>query len=560
MTESERGTPRTQYERTYVLLPQDADASWAHAVVDATWNDERYTFGSSADDSAIGDLDVRRVIAVNPHQWPGDLAAFYEEWYPGIELIVVEASTPKELHNILVGDKPEPPSDLLLWQCDPRWKDIQLAGTYCTATLCKQGCYVACLAMAQRFYGIDPDATPETANATLGPTGFSGCDVRWSESEARLGIEIIKKTYSHTEAITHLATGNVMMAEISPTTYQHFVLVTRHADGRFWMLDPYRNVEGWLDEQYPGVDSWRLLCAVGIVPAPKPPPSPSSFPLRGVHDRAGGDWLRANQLQGWCLLPVYVGTSWRDLNLDPLADAGIRCLVNLRFSYAVDDHGAGTMPRPDELAVFKRACLDTMARNPRAHAFVICNEMNNPREWPRDFTLTPAYYRNFYQGVYEEKPPGAQVWPGSIDPFNAGWGDWRVVWQEVLASIELDGVALHGYTHGPDPQLIWHEKRFTHPPLIGVYYDLRVVETQLSIIPIQHRNKEMVVTETNHYVRRDGSVGWEADAGLWVSQAYSYFATLGIDGACLFRHNYDQWNYSQYPMILEALTTSSKAT
>ena len=401
MTESERGSPRNQYERTYVLLPPDADASWARAIVDAIWNNKRYTFGSSADDAGLGDLDVRRVIAVNPHQWPGDLTAFYEEWYPGIELIVIEAFTPKELYNILVDDKPEPPP-------------------------------------------------------------------------------------------------------------------------------------------------------------PKPPPS--TFPLRGVHDRAGGDWLRANQLQGWCLLPVYVGTSWQDLNLDPLVDAGIRCLVNLRFSYAVDDHGAGTMPGFSELEAFARACLDTMARNPRAHAFIICNEMNNPREWPRERPITPTYYRDFYRRIYQDKPSGAQVWPGSIDPFNAGWGDWRVVWQEVLASIELDGIALHGYTHGPDPQLIWHEKRFTDAPLTGVYYDLRVVESQLSIIPIHHRTKEMVVTETNHYIRRDGSVGWEADAGLWVSQAYSYFATLGIDGACLFRHNYDKWNYGQYPMILEALTTSSRAT
>jgi len=93
----ERGLPRVQYERTYVLLPPDADAAWALAVVDGAWDRHRYTVGSSADDAGIGDLDVRRVIAVNPGKWPGDLRAFFEEYYPGVEYIPIEAGTPAEL-------------------------------------------------------------------------------------------------------------------------------------------------------------------------------------------------------------------------------------------------------------------------------------------------------------------------------------------------------------------------------------------------------------------------------------------------------------------------------
>jgi hypothetical protein len=92
-----RGLPRTQYERVYVLLPPDANAAWVTAVLDATWNRSRYTVGGGADDAGIGDLDNRRVIAVNPTKWPNDLRAFFERYYPGVKYTFVEAATPAEL-------------------------------------------------------------------------------------------------------------------------------------------------------------------------------------------------------------------------------------------------------------------------------------------------------------------------------------------------------------------------------------------------------------------------------------------------------------------------------
>ncbi|MDY7080535.1 MAG: hypothetical protein SXV54_26950 [Chloroflexota bacterium] len=94
-----RGQPRVQYKRTYVLLPPNADAAWARAVVESTWDEERYTIGSSADDAGIGDLNARRVIAVNPQAWPGtrSLKDFYTQYYPGVEYKSISATTPAEL-------------------------------------------------------------------------------------------------------------------------------------------------------------------------------------------------------------------------------------------------------------------------------------------------------------------------------------------------------------------------------------------------------------------------------------------------------------------------------
>jgi hypothetical protein len=111
----EVNTPRTVYDRTYVLLPPGAGPAWAHAVIDATWEDHRFTLGGSADDAGFGLLDHRRVIAVNPSRWGDSLAAFFIDHYPGLVYTPVEAATPDDLREALAGlddgdpDPLEPP-------------------------------------------------------------------------------------------------------------------------------------------------------------------------------------------------------------------------------------------------------------------------------------------------------------------------------------------------------------------------------------------------------------------------------------------------------------------
>jgi hypothetical protein len=88
---------------------------------------------------------------------------------------------------------------------------------------------------------------------------------------------------------------------------------------------------------------------------------------------------------------------------------------------------------------------------------------------------------------------------------------------------------------------------------LGVFYDMRVLESQQAIIPSEFALLPQIVTETNHWMKRDGSIGWEPDAGEWVREAYRYFASRGVVGAALFRFNYDNWKFGDKPEILEAL-------
>ena len=268
----------------------------------------------------------------------------------------------------------------------------------------------------------------------------------------------------------------------------------------------------------------------------------------------GANWLKDNGLPGWCTVARYLGTDPQQIDLRKYANAGIRVILRLSYSYATDDGGQGAMPPPDKLGAHEAAVVETMRLNPDAWGFIYGNEPNNKREWPHGHPLTPGYYLESYNRVWANKPAAARLSPCAIDPYNAGWGDWREGWGEVLSLItDCDFLALHAYTHGSDPGLIWHEKEFSHAPLLGVYYDMRVLENQQDIIPSRFQHLSVVVSETNHWMKNDGEIGWEPDAGKWVQEAYKYFASRGVAGACLFRHGYTDWRYGDLPVILNAL-------
>lgn len=92
-----QGLPRTQYPRVYVLLaPSVKTSDWGKAVIDSTLS-ERMTVGYSADDAGIGELVDKSVIAVNPTSWGGDIEAFFNDYYPGTKVYILEADTPADM-------------------------------------------------------------------------------------------------------------------------------------------------------------------------------------------------------------------------------------------------------------------------------------------------------------------------------------------------------------------------------------------------------------------------------------------------------------------------------
>ena len=226
-----------------------------------------------------------------------------------------------------------------------------------------------------------------------------------------------------------------------------------------------------------------------------------------------------------------------------------------------------------QLAAFEDACALTVNRTlnrlpDEARGlvkWVYANEMNNPSEQPADGIVMPQVYADSYDRVLAQLGADAKFGPMAIDPYNAElpeWGDWRQTFGWVLDRIgRMDHFAVHAYCRGPDLDEVWSTMEFMHDPLKGVYYYLRVVESQVAILPDRFLGVPVLVTETSHFKRLDGSLGWEngPEAGAWVREALSYFGQLGVDGVCFYRYgdprNPDapMWGFGGNQFVLDAL-------
>jgi hypothetical protein len=554
-----RGAPREQYERTYVLLHPGADWLWYAAIAAAT-EDLRYTIGASADDAGIGDLDYRRVFATNPDLWNGNLAEFFDIYYSGVELHLLDAGSPFEAAVLLrlVAE------EHALSQNDPLWKGKDFGEQPGGYTIGQRGCFLTNFTMIlRRVYRRD--LTPPILDRLLTLARYPYIDdielANWDETVGLFTVFDdslkVNRSYSATELQKLHNAGWHIILRVSGGA--HFVLYdSPYNDRLVRVVDPWDGV----------TKLWGIADVSGIRAAHVDQSQvQSGFTLRGIHDAAGGDYLIEQGLEGWCVLPVYLGATPQKLNLAKYVRNGVRPIVRLSYSYAVDDGGEGTMPGPDKVAGYEMACFETVDRSlegltdeEKAQVFwIYCNEMNNPREWPDGYDLTPEYYQDSYNWVWDHIPSGAQFGPGAIDPYNPGWGDWRETWRWVLENIvSAECIAIHAYCHDADLNRIDSDQRFSDDPLQGVHYDLLVASDQINILPSWARaDVPLLITECNHYRRDDGPVGWNADADEWMELAHRKLASLGFDAVCWFRFNHDQWRMNDKPRLLDVLRNIS---
>lgn len=237
------GLPRVDYPRTYNVIPDDATEARAVEIFLEGWRRSRETTGGSYDDAGIGDLTEKTARLYDIPA--GDRQAyldFYAEWYPGT---AVE----------FAGDSPEPPPPDVLWQRDPLWRDRHYGAATCGLTIGQAGCFITGVAEAQRFYGIDPNATPVTVDETATPAGYNDCLLTWTAIQDRLGMDIT----SNGNLDAHFDAGRVALLRVLPESPMHFVLAMRREGNDYVIRDPFYGDEVLLSARYAGVHSFRLL-------------------------------------------------------------------------------------------------------------------------------------------------------------------------------------------------------------------------------------------------------------------------------------------------------------
>ena len=256
----------------------------------------------------------------------------------------------------------------------------------------------------------------------------------------------------------------------------------------------------------------------------------------GMHDAFDRNLFAGSGRQGWVLFTSLAGGDPLP-NYNDWALNGYGVMGRLNNDYG----GSGTVPTPDRYDEFAQRCANwvktaqsQIGSAPQQHrrVWVIANEMNNPREWPEEGrnpgkAIQPEQYADCFNRVrraIKAVAANAIVVPGAIDPYNASWGNPLDYWNRMLARIEdLDGLALHAYTHGPQPNLVTSLGTFGDDPLRWQYFDFRCYTTFLDLVPQRWRNRPVYITETNA-TPHDGQPAWAGGRNGWVPEAYREIA------------------------------------
>jgi hypothetical protein len=393
-----RGRPRVQYRRDVVLLPPGADKLefvLAALAVSTTGG----TLLCSADDAGIGDLDERVVRAVNPDLWEGDLAGFFATYYPGVQLIPVEAATPFEMAvRLLPGVEP---GDYALNQKDPRWGAAPLGRFETGWTIGQRGCMLTNLCMILRKH-CRVNITPPMLNSILAQSdiAFIGDDILdWMSTTALFpGVfaERMRDDGRYTLAQLEVRRGEGWELVLRVADGAHFVLYAGTDDeGRVWAIDPLSGlrISQWTIGDVSGVRGVRIPETLMPVPEPQPEPAPvAENQIVGVHGNPSTHVPSVARQSALIKEMQAMGVKWYKMVADGsrdsvgfagrLVEAGIKPVVRL---YAAQQW-PGRLPASLLASVpeYVQAGVEYFEQG---------NEPNLTAEWPRGYLETLDWHK-----------------------------------------------------------------------------------------------------------------------------------------------------------------------
>jgi len=268
--------------------------------------------------------------------------------------------------------------------------------------------------------------------------------------------------------------------------------------------------------------------------------------LYGLHDAGGESIMLEQGAPGWVVVTTAIGHNPHDhsgQDFSFLSARGLGVMVRLNNGYSP----AGTLPLERDYDDFARRCANFVQASQGAHIWIIGNEPNHPIEWPearwdwntfpphplspdtRGEPITPARYAAAYlkaRSAIHALPGHEQdlVLVAAVAPWNTltpypgnEKGDWVQYFADVLQHIgagRCDGITLHTYTHGPNPDFITSEAHMA-PPFADYHWHFRAYRDFMNAIPPQMRSLPVYITETDQ-----GDGPWvNANTG-WVQQAY----------------------------------------
>lgn len=267
--------------------------------------------------------------------------------------------------------------------------------------------------------------------------------------------------------------------------------------------------------------------------------------LFAIHDPGGEHLILGSQRSGWIVHTVSVkDEAPRDYRM--WEQYGLTNIARLNWGYG----STGTIPKPDQYRYFADLCAQYVSRSPGCTKWIIGNEPNHSQEWPDGQQITVERYVEAYRLCREAikaVQPYAEIIPAAIAPWNVEAGDWLDYFEQMLMLIglgNLEGIALHTYTHGLDPALVTSEQRMD-APFTDRRFHFRAYQDFLKRVPVNMRRLPVYITEF------DGDMAWEdRNTGL-IQAAYAEIdrwnkmgATQKIMCLAVYRWlNYDRWGF-----------------
>jgi len=562
-----RGKPRIQFEKKTVLFPATAKYgdSW-YAAVGAAGLDVT----KSADVAGLGDLDVRKVIAVNPNEWPGNLTEWFAEYYPGVQVSSLTVPTPGALKRSLVID--DIPIEEIVESLSVPYLN-QLDGT--DADYAKGDCGPACLAMALNYFQ-KPVTVDQVSQATGLGAGF--LFVGWGNLDMaarRFGYSVTNTIgNSGTQIKASIDAGKPIVALINyaklpaKAKYDqdyasgHFLVIVGYTEQSVIYHDPYwHNQDGknrrltWAEFDLawstPNADFSYLRQLGKIAPYVATVPAAKV----GLHDIGGAGWMKDNGKQGIALDHVRVTNQAVALDYTAFANAGIQIIVRLNYGYA---DGTGTLPPASQLPAFEAACVATMKASKGVTAFQYGNEVNNQSEWPAGEPITVAGYINSYNRVWAAIPTTVKLGPSAIDPYYGPGSNNRDWWMTILNGISgADALFLHPKTQSNDPAEVDSYVKFSDDPLKWQYLHFRTIETSLEVAPTRFKALPVYLGEVNPQRITATTLGWLPTSTEWIRRAKAHVETWNsvaghqpITGMVFYRWADDDWRLSNKSALL----------
>ena len=246
--------------------------------------------------------------------------------------------------------------------------------------------------------------------------------------------------------------------------------------------------------------------------------------IYGFHDSGGEHLILSANRTGWTVHTEALGCDPNDRSSKQYStfENRITNVCRLNNGYG----SAGTIPLPERYADFAKRCANFVAGSQGCSHWIIGNELGLTWEWPEGQRIAlDDYVRCFKmcRDAIKSVQPAAVVMPQPPAPWNVEVkyaenpsGDWIKQLSDMLNKIGLgnvDGIAIHTYSHGHDPALVTSEAKMD-PPWNHRRFHFRTYIEYMEAIPAAFRNLPVFCTESN-------PDGWHDTNNGWIQAAYA---------------------------------------